>query len=469
MEAAAEKPAPASSLLPDPGQLWMIFRRRLLPFAAAALVVIGLVLTYVLVQTPTYEATSSVVIEPRKTDVIDINAVVSGLNPETNVIDTEVHILSSRTLAGRVAKALQIWRWPEYALPPSVDPNDPKLLPGTHPLAGRLQYNVTIRRAGLSFVITITARASDPELAALIANEYARQYIAQQSDTKNQATRQASQFLQARLDKMRDEVVSADQAVQNYKIAHGLMSAEGSTMAEQEVSTLNQQIAAARADVAEKEGRLAAARGQIGRGGGGQDVGAALSSGTVSTLRTREAETTQRLADLTTRYGELHPDVRKAKQELADVRAQLQLEINRIISSLSAEAQAAQSRLNSLTGIQQRGAGRHARPRPQGRGGAHHLYGLPQPLEGDDVAGRHAPAGCADRQLLARARPAGFAQHPARDRVRHGSGPDLRLRCGGARRIYRRADSDQDRHRAAAEGPLCGRHSRALVDAQRHP
>jgi capsular exopolysaccharide synthesis family protein len=352
MEAAAEKPAPASSLLPDPGQLWMIFRRRLLPFAAAALVVIGLVLTYVLVQTPTYEATSSVVIEPRKTDVIDINAVVSGLNPETNVIDTEVQILSSRTLAGRVAKALQIWRWPEYALPPSVDPNDPKLLPGTHPLAGRLQYNVTIRRAGLSFVITITARASDPELAALIANEYARQYIAQQSDTKNQATRQASQFLQARLDKMRDEVVSADQAVQNYKIAHGLMSAEGSTMAEQEVSTLNQQIAAARADVAEKEGRLAAARGQIGRGGGGQDVGAALSSGTVSTLRTREAETTQRLADLTTRYGELHPDVRKAKQELADVRAQLQLEINRIISSLSAEAQAAQSRLNSLTGSQ---------------------------------------------------------------------------------------------------------------------
>ena len=59
-----------------------------------------------------------------------------------------------------------------------------------------------------------------------------------------------------RAERLQHVRLRADAALLQYKIANGLMSAEGATMAEQETSTLNQQIAQARATLAEREGRL---------------------------------------------------------------------------------------------------------------------------------------------------------------------------------------------------------------------
>ena len=342
-------------LLPDPGMLWAIFRRRLWLFLAAwAVLALGVAWrTYR--QVPQYAATSTVVITPARSDVVEnVRPVTAPVQPDSAAIDTEVQVLSSPTLAGQVADSLHLERYPEFGgqagalLQDTGEANDP----GTHPLARNLVGHMHVERVGVSFVIAITATTSNPHLSALIANEYARQYIAQQAISKNSATHVVSGELQTRLDDMEKKVVAADAAVQGYKVSHNLMSSQGSTMAEQEVSSLSTQIASARADLADKEARLSTARAQLAHGGGGQDVGATLASGTVAALRQREADTTQRLADLTTRYGELYPDVQKTRQELADVRSQIQHEIDRIISSLSAERNAAASRLGSLQSSQ---------------------------------------------------------------------------------------------------------------------
>ncbi len=86
------------------------------------------------------------------------------------------------------------------------------------------------------------------------------------------------------------------------------------------------------------------------RGGGGADVGAALVSDTIRELRTREAENSVQLAQLTVRFKDDYPEVKKVQAQLNDVRAQIQREINRIISNLRAEAGAAAEREASLIG-----------------------------------------------------------------------------------------------------------------------
>lgn len=344
-----------ASFLPDPGQLWLVFRRRMWLFLAVVGTVLALVAAFTLSRPELYSASASVLIELRQPEVLESDPVAPAMAGETNVIDTEVEILSSRRLAGRVAEALKLETWPQFA--GARAERQASDAPGTHPLAGEVLSRMDIRRSGLTYLIDITAQAESPELAAALANEYARQYLAQQQEMKSSTSQGAQEFLQTRLVELRRNASQADAALQSYMIRNGLMSAEGATMAEQEVSVLNQEISAARAALAEKQGQLAAAQNRVGRGGGGAEVPAALQSGTVVQLRSREAELTGEVARLESRFGDQHPELRRARGELVDIRSQIQQQIDRVMSSLESDVQAARSRLASLEASQSRARG----------------------------------------------------------------------------------------------------------------
>lgn len=336
-------------LLPDPGHLWLIFRRRLWVFLLIALTLLAVVAVYTLTRPQLYSATSTVLIEPKQPEVVNADPVSPELDSDTHVIDTEVQILSSRRLAGRVAERLNIGRYPEFGGKAVENPD--KSRSDLHPLADAVLRHVNVQRQGLTYVIQITAQTQDPQLSAALANAFASEYLTQQEDSKAAVTNQAQTYLQTRLVHLRQQASQADAALQNYKITHGLMSAEGATMAEQEVSELNQQISSARAALAEKAGLLSAARQRV-AGSGGADVPAALQSSTVADLRKHEAQLTGTLANLSERFGDQHPEVLRTRKELADVRFQIQQQINRIMASLQSDVEAAQSRVASLEASQ---------------------------------------------------------------------------------------------------------------------
>ena len=76
------------------------FRRRFRLFAAVAVVVFAAVVLFTLQQTPKYTATAQVMLDVRKEQVTDMSAVLSGLPADSAVVDTEVEVLKSRSLAG---------------------------------------------------------------------------------------------------------------------------------------------------------------------------------------------------------------------------------------------------------------------------------------------------------------------------------------------------------------------------------
>lgn len=336
-----------AQLLPSPEQLWIIFRRNVKLFSAVFVLTIVLVAIRVATLTPTYSATASVLLQPRNSQIINVRSVVPDLAVNSDVVDTEVRMLTSMTLARRVYDVLSARR----AGAPIPAPDrvlNTQAQAARDKEAQKLLDAISVKRSGLTFVIDISAYSSEAEKAADIANTFALEYVNGQMREKVNATRGARDWLGRRMNQLRAEAAQADAKLQGFKIANGLMSANGATMAEQEASTLNQQIADARTDLAEKESRLAAARAQIQRGGAGGDVGQALDSGTITSLRQREADASRRLAELKSRYGDRHPDVRDASNELADARLQIQSEINRIISRMQSEVVVAQSRLDAI-------------------------------------------------------------------------------------------------------------------------
>lgn len=349
-------PYPDSNRPPDQLHFWNVFKRRLPIFLIIFAVILGAAIFYAETAPRIYVATTVVTIEPQRGDPVQPNGLPAPqAAPSADYIETEIVAMQSPQIAAAVVRSLDLTRDPEFGRAAQGITGDDERVAAT---AQELMRAITIRRAGETYVVNVTARSRSPGQAARIANEYAAQYLASIAAARQAFDERQNTQVDSRLEQLRRQAEAADAQLQQYKIAHGLMSAEGATMAEQETSDLNNQIAAARADLAEKQGRLAAARNQLSVGGGGSDVTTALNSGTISALRAQEAESSRNLAQLRQRYGAKHPAVGQEEQRLRDIQRQIQNEIDRILSSLAAEVNVASSRLNSLLGSQAASKGR---------------------------------------------------------------------------------------------------------------
>jgi capsular exopolysaccharide synthesis family protein len=325
-----------------------------------AAAVFMVVLAAFAVKTPTYTATGSVVIDPKSVNLTTPDKQQAGWSmADTNVVDTQVEVLRSHALAERVARRLKLYDDPEFN--GAMKPHFLGLIPAKGPIANpdptlvshmadSLLGHVWAHRAGLTYVVYLGVNSVSPQKAALIANTYMDEYQRKQLDDKIAAVSHANKDIGSSLERLRRDSEVAEAGVQQYKNAHGLLDAEGATMAEQQVSTLNEQIAAARADAAEKQARYQQAVIQFRSGSNGADVGAALGSETIKDLRRTEAELTVKLAQLKTDFTDEYPEVKRTSAQLRDVRAEIQTEINRILSNLKAEATASANRVGSLQG-----------------------------------------------------------------------------------------------------------------------
>jgi capsular exopolysaccharide synthesis family protein len=352
--------------LPDPHRVLSILLRRWKSAAVVGGAVFVIIMVTVSGQKQVFVATASVLANPRVQQ--DVTTPPTSTPAQTvvdsNAVDTDVQILTSRSLAAEVVEELNLENDPEYFPPPtprspfaaflhqlkSLLVKPPAFSSAQETVIANLLKHVTVRRAGLTYVININTKSNNAGKAAIIANAFAKDFIASQMKVRSSEARDVNLAINPRLQALANDVQEADAAVQRFKNDNDLLSANGATMAEQEASSLNEQIAAAKAEYAEKTALLNAARDQVRRGGGGADVAAAISSDTIRQLRAQQADTSRELAQLTTQFGDQYPDVVKARSQLHDIDRQIQLEINRIMSSLAADVQVAAQRVASLEG-----------------------------------------------------------------------------------------------------------------------
>lgn len=345
--------------------------RKLALITAGAAVAAVLLATFLI--TPLYKSTATVMLDTRHEQVVDVQAVLSNLPSDTFVVDSEVQVLQSPALARRVVKNLHLDKDPEFnaalrqqsVFDTGMDAVKNGLRAmlgwlGVKPATGiasaeRHEESVTqafekklsVSRQGLTYVISISFWSEDSGKAVRIANAIAETYIAQQKDLKANATKQANVLIAKHVEELKGQVHDAEQAVADYKTKHGLLNAVGAPLTEQEISALNTQLAVARGEEAEQEGKLAAAMQQY-RSGGGGAVGQAAVSDTVRELRGQQAQLLQQEADYAKRYGSKHPALIKIRAQLSAIDEAISSEISRILNQQKAETAAAQQRAGSL-------------------------------------------------------------------------------------------------------------------------
>ena len=342
------------------------FRRRLRLFLAVLLTVMVLVMALTLRQTPIYVAQAQVVLNMREENVAPTAKQAPTSLPTSDRASTEVEVIRSRDMAGAVVDALHLQDDPRFnpLLRPAGGPmatlrgllGQPEPPPLQLPAAtvrnlmiDLLRGSLTVTRVAETYALSIAVATTAPDNAARIANEFARQYTQGQLQEKQGENQSAVHFLAGRLEELRRQAQIDTERVQQYRIAHNLLSTSGASLTEQEISTYNQSVATARAAAAEDRARLTTALAQLRSGSSGDDVGEALGSSVVGGLRARQAEVSGRLATLEARYGSRHPDVLRTRSELDDVNRQIQAEIKRVISNLEAKTRVSDQRLASIT------------------------------------------------------------------------------------------------------------------------
>lgn len=340
----------------DVRRLVVTLRRYWMVFALVLGSVLVLDALYTFTRTPLFTASASVMIDQRQRSVTQMQEVMSDLPAQTTVVDTQVELIRSRTIAGRVVDDLGLVRDPEFNARLRGGLFG-KPAPAATPEAQRRQREATINavlsrlkveRRGLTFVIDIRFTSQNPAKASQVATAFAERYLTSQLDAKLEATDRANRWLAQQVERLGGEVRQSEQAVAQYQAQRGLLAATGSQLTEQRVSQLLANESQAAADLAEKQARLNSARQQLARGGSGEDIGEALASDVVKQLRVQLSEEQRRQNELLQRYGPQHPEVLKSRDTQSQLRSSIQGEVQRIINSLQADVNAAQQRVGAL-------------------------------------------------------------------------------------------------------------------------
>ncbi|MDO8837350.1 MAG: polysaccharide biosynthesis tyrosine autokinase [Parvibaculum sp.] len=354
--------------------LYRTLRKRLGVIVGITIGVTALAMVWVFQQTPIYVAEVQILLDRQKMQIVDMQAVMSGLSPDSASVDSEVQILRSRTLAARVVENLKLTEDPEFngALrePSMLRWLDPRVWIGSvlsllepEPLQQNVEElalaelnraingllgRLTVTRQRGSYVIAVGFLSENPAKAARIANAIAETYILDQLDAKFDGTRQANEWLSRRLTELRQQVRDSERAVEIYRAEQGLETPSGVTLNEQELSELNAQLILARASLAEVQARYSRARQIRATGGSIESVTDVIQSGTITALRQKQAELARELANLSSKYGPRHPEIVNAEAQRRDIQRQIGAEIERIMGSLQNNVAVAESRVSAL-------------------------------------------------------------------------------------------------------------------------
>ena len=341
-----------------------ILRRRWKAAAAAPFSLTVLALIYVLTATTLYTATSTVLVDPRRTTAIESNQAamsMSNFGTDDATIESETLLIQSIAILQRVVEKLKLTDDPEFIPTPGILDPIKRLFSSSSSVAGAnpedaararsveiLQRRMKVTRQGTTFLVDINISSESPRKAAVIANAVAEGYFEEQVRAKNEASRIASSWLNGQIDGMKSRVVAAEKAVEDFRAANNLTVSQGVTVNDQQITDLNNQLVAARVQTAEARAKFDQAQQLTKSGGDPGSFNAAISSDIVSKLRAQYADIAKNEADLSSKYGARHPLVANVRAQRRDTQRLINEEIQRILQSTRHDYDVARSREASL-------------------------------------------------------------------------------------------------------------------------
>jgi uncharacterized protein involved in exopolysaccharide biosynthesis len=289
------------------------------------------------VQTPVYQASATVLIEPEPPKVLNIQEVTPIGAPTQEYYRTQYELMTSRPIVEKVVETLNLAaRLPE--LQRSPDP------------VQALQRAVVVEPRRNTRLVAVKFEHADPQLAAEVTNALARQYVKHNLDIKLRGAQEAMTWLNEQMTTLRVKVQESSVALQNYRVKAGIMGLqEQRQITAQKIMDFNKQYLEAQAQRLSVEAKMNELQRVTGQGGA-QTIFTVADSLLIQKLKQEASELEVAKAKLSKIYKEKHPEILKVDAQIEQVNARIDAEIKNMLRAVQTEFRVARAREETLLG-----------------------------------------------------------------------------------------------------------------------
>jgi succinoglycan biosynthesis transport protein ExoP len=346
-----EGPAePAEGL--DLDHLLAAARRQWMVVAIATALGLALGVIYVVTAVPQYTATTSILVDSNNKQLVDQLLAMNGGVDDNAEILSQLELLKSDGIADAVIDKLKLADNPEFnaehgswvtalhgllvnasnfghwfaPAQAAVVSDDEKL----RAARDRLESGLQVDRVGQTYVLNVSYTSASPGLAAQIAQAFGDAYLDDQLNSKYDAVRRASGWLQDRIAELKEKSIESDLAVQKFKAEHNLIDTGGQLISDQQLSQLNAQLTAARGATAQAQAKYQHIESIIQSNNMNAAVSDALDDPVITDLRGKYLDASRQEQDIASRLGENHQQAVRLRDQMAEYQRLMFQELGRI-------------------------------------------------------------------------------------------------------------------------------------------
>lgn len=332
-----------------------VVRRRWPAMLAVFLIVVIGVAAGSLLRTPVYRASGVIEIRPERTETGPLETLFAAGRITEDVVETEVGLLRSQTLAARVVDDLKLADHPAFQSTSSWMSNlmrreTESVPPELHRqrTIERFRKALTIDPQGNSRLVTIRFEAVTPELAAAAVNGVEDAYIRRRLED---AKRSAS-FLSTQITEAQNALQDSERRLQAHVRQTGLQivetgNGETTNLVNDRLRHLQMQLADVQAERYQQQSAYEQAAGR-----GPQTIDDPV----IQNLTVRLADLEREYASLSTTFHDEYPKVQQVREQIRQIKASLDAQVKRGLERLNASYQSALRRetlLNQALQVQQ--------------------------------------------------------------------------------------------------------------------
>ena len=266
-------------------------------------------------------------------------------------IQTQVKLLQTDRLLGRVADKLELDKLPEFHPKASLVSRIKERLglsprgPAGNPrqaLLAMMARNLTVRLSGETHIVEVAYESTNAQTAAAVANTLADEYVNQNLEKQLSATEYTGKWLSGQLQELKKTLDQSERELEGYVKTHGLLASQDTSKPNSEDSRLRQLEAAYQTA---RESRINdQSRYEMVASAPLERLPDAIDNDTVRQYQTKLTELKQKLAEARAIFTPAHYKVREIQAQVDEVEHSLERERQSLVNRLRNQFEASGKR-----------------------------------------------------------------------------------------------------------------------------